>query len=155
MDKKFRIPRKEKKKLKGKLFLYPADDKGSSLTAWPTRSQEDYSAFKSGIVRNLFDKKNQKAKMKTYREKIFKEAHLTDEELKVAVDYIFAEEFRKDSYETLLKAKEHPKAVESYYAFVNSYNLVLSGESSYGNTCCMTVDSAKREMKVPYKKSKK
>ena len=151
--KKFRLPRKIKKKLKG-LYLYPADEKGGSLAAWPKRSQEDYDALKKGIVRNLNDKKNSKAKRKEYREKMFAPIEISDKKLKEAVDYIFAEEYKETSYKTLLKAKEHPVAIESYYAFVNAYNLVLNGESSYGNVCCMTIDSAESEMKVPYKKKK-
>ncbi len=49
---KFRLPRKIKKKLKRQLWLYPADEKGNSLMAWPQKSQIDYTAIKEGTVRN-------------------------------------------------------------------------------------------------------
>ena len=53
--KQFRLPRKIKKSLKGNLWLYPADEKGNSLIAHPTNSQEDYLAIKQGIVKNLLE----------------------------------------------------------------------------------------------------
>lgn len=59
--KKFRLPRKTKKKLKG-IWLYPKDEKGNSLMAFPKRNQKDYTALKKGIVRNILDKKKLKKK---------------------------------------------------------------------------------------------
>jgi hypothetical protein len=38
---KFRLPRKTKKSLKKTMWLYPPDEKGNSLMAWPAKSQED------------------------------------------------------------------------------------------------------------------
>lgn len=74
----FRLPRKIKKLLKGNIWLYPADIKGSSLLASPTRSQEDYAALKQGIVRNIIDPKNAKARRKAFREKLDKENMVSD-----------------------------------------------------------------------------
>ena len=52
---KFRLPRKIKRELKKGLWLYPADEKGNSLMAWPTRYEKDYLAYKEGIVRDICD----------------------------------------------------------------------------------------------------
>ena len=57
-NKKFRLPRKEKKRLKGHIWLYPPYKDGSRLMAWPTKSQEDYDAMKTGEVRDIMDKTN-------------------------------------------------------------------------------------------------
>ena len=144
---KFRLSRKIKKKLKGQLWLYPADDNGNSLMAWPRKSQIDYSAIKQGVVRNLMDSKNTKAKRKEKRKELDKEIMVTGEELKIFVDEIFAEEYRKSSYDTLIRAKTNPKAIIAYYNFVNAYYLYQKGEESYSNTCCMAVDLAKELLK--------
>ncbi len=53
--KAFRLPRKTKKKLKGTIWLYPADERGNSLMAWPTRLQKEYDAVKKGIVRDIME----------------------------------------------------------------------------------------------------
>ena len=47
--KKFRLPRKVKKKLTGKLWLYPKDDRNCRRLGFPKYSQEDYDAVKQGI----------------------------------------------------------------------------------------------------------
>lgn len=51
--KKFKLPRKLKKRLKRGPWLYPADEKGSSLMAWPYKYEKDYLAFKRGELRKL------------------------------------------------------------------------------------------------------
>lgn len=56
--KKFKLPRLEKKKLKKELWLYPADENGDSLMAFPSRNQADYEAMKKGIVKRIFDRKS-------------------------------------------------------------------------------------------------
>lgn len=145
---KFRLPRKVKKALKGNLWLYPADEKGNSLMAHPTRSQEDYDALKKGIVRNLIDQKNAKAKRKAFREKLDKENIVPDDELKRYVNHIIREDLRASSYKTLITAKNNPKAVIAYYNFVNAYQLYQDGEDSYGNICCMAIDKAKKLLRA-------
>ena len=56
MDKKFRLPRKIKKQLSHEIWLYPMDEKSkTALMAWPSLSQEDYNAYKLGILRNIMD----------------------------------------------------------------------------------------------------
>ena len=140
---KFRLPRKTKKELEHKLWLYPADEKGNRLMANPKHSKEDYDAIKKGIVTDLFDKDNTKAKQKAYREKMNKEIFVSDEELKLYVDEIFAEKYRTAAYNTLIKAKNNPKAIVAYFNFINAYNLSVN-EDSYGNVCCMSVDLAKK-----------
>lgn len=147
LTKPFRLPRKVKKKLKGNLWLYTADEKGNSLTASPTRLQKDYSALKKGIVRNLIDNKNAKAKRQAYREKMNKENVVSDEQLKLYVNDIFREDIWKSAYKTLIAAKNHPKAVIAYYNFVNAYQLCEAGEDSYGNVCCMALDRAEDLMR--------
>jgi hypothetical protein len=150
--KKFRLPRKTKKALKGNLWLYPANEKGNSLMAHPTKYHKDYSALKQGIVRNLIDPKNNRVRRKAFREKLDKENYVTDEELKSYVDDIIREDLRKSSYNTLIKAKNHPKAVKSYFNFVNAYQIFSTGKDSYGNICCLAIDSAKELLKDTKKK---
>jgi hypothetical protein len=50
--KKFRLPRKIKKVIKkGRLYLYPMDtEKRTYLVAWPSDNQEDYDAYRAGIL---------------------------------------------------------------------------------------------------------
>nr|MBI1229657.1 hypothetical protein [Cytophagales bacterium] len=141
--KKFRLPRKVKKSLKGNLWLYPADDKGNSLMAFPRRFQEDFTALKKGIVRNLIDPKNAKARRKAFRDELDKENTVSDEDLKRYIDDIIRKDLRTSSYNTLLAAKNTPKAVKAYYNFVNAYQLYESGKESYGNICCLSIDRAK------------
>lgn len=152
--KKFRLPRKTKKALKGNLWLYPADEKGNSLMAHPTKYQKDYSALKQGVVRNLIDPKNSRARRKAFREKLDKENYVTDEELKSYVDDIIREDLRNSSYNTLIKAKNNPKAVKAYFNFVNAYQIFSAGKDSYGNICCLAIDSAKELLKETKKKKK-
>ena len=52
-NKKFRLPRKIKKKLKNELFSYPKSEKNTYLIAWPYRLEEDYVAYKKGLLRGL------------------------------------------------------------------------------------------------------
>ncbi len=145
--KQFRLPRKTKKRLKGGLWLYPADENGNSLMARPARSQEDYSALQNGVVRNLFDPIGARARKKAFREKLDKENLVPDEELKRYVDEIIRVDLRTSSYRILLAAKNHPKAITAYYNFVNAFQLVEKGEDSYGNICCLAIDLAEDLMK--------
>ena len=56
MDKKFRLPRKIKKQLSHEIWLYPMDETTqTSLMAWPCKYQEDYTAYKLGIIKNIMD----------------------------------------------------------------------------------------------------
>ena len=52
-NKKFRLPRKLKKKLKNNLFSYPKSDRNTYLIAWPYKYEEDYIAYKKGFLRSL------------------------------------------------------------------------------------------------------
>jgi hypothetical protein len=144
---KFHLPRKIKKSLQGKLWLYPADEKGNSLMAFPCRSREDYNALKKGIVRNAMESRNSKAKRKAFREKIDKEIFVSDEELKRYVKDIFRENLRNSSYNTFIAAKNNTRAIIAYYNFINAYQLYEKGEESYGNICCLALDLAKDLMK--------
>lgn len=145
--KRFRLPRKVKKHLKGNFWLYPADERGNSLMAFPARYQKDYSAMKKGILRNLMDRKNAKAKRKAYREKMDKENIVTDEELKIYVDDIFREDIRTSAYNKLIAAQNDPNAIIAYYNFVNAYQLYKAGNDSYGNICCLALDRAEELLK--------
>jgi hypothetical protein len=153
--KRFRLPRKIKKSLKGNLWLYPADEKGNSLMAFPSKSQEDYTALKKGVIRNLIDPKNTKARRKEFREKLDKETIVSDAELKHYVDNIIREDLRTSSYNTLIEAKNNPKAIIAYYNFVNAYQLHERGDESYGNICCLSIDKAVELLKKQKKKKKK
>lgn len=141
--KQFRLPRKIKKSLKKGLWLYPPDEKGNSLMACPTKSQDDYAAVKEGIARNLFDLKESKSRRKKLQEQLDKEIIVSDEELRNYVDEIIREDIRDSSYSNLIAAKNNPKAIIAYYNFVNAYHLYKQGDSSFGNICCLAVDRAK------------
>ena len=52
-NKKFRLPRKTKKKIKKDFYIYPKDNKNSYLVAWPYRIENDYVAYKNGLLREL------------------------------------------------------------------------------------------------------
>ena len=47
-NKKFRLPRKIKKKLKSDLFTYPKSERNTYLIAWPYKYEKDYVAYKKG-----------------------------------------------------------------------------------------------------------
>ena len=51
--KKFRLPRKTKKKLKQDFFTYPKSERDTYLVAWPYKYEEDYMAYKKGLLRGL------------------------------------------------------------------------------------------------------
>lgn len=60
---KFRIPRKQKKKIRKGLYLYPLNPKDNTyLSAFPKKNQEDYNAFKKGILTNVLDEIKKKYK---------------------------------------------------------------------------------------------
>jgi hypothetical protein len=50
-NKKFRLPRKIKKKLKSDLFTYPKSERNTYLIAWPYKYEKDYVAYKKGLPR--------------------------------------------------------------------------------------------------------
>jgi hypothetical protein len=138
---RFRLPRKEKKYYKGgKLWLYPSDKKGNSQMAFPCKNQSDYTAVKKGIVRNLFQKKESK---KEEQQQLKKPIIITDKELRIFVDDVFAEKYRNSSYKNLLWAKTNPLGTALYYYFVNAYKLGQKEDKDNGNICCMVVDSIK------------
>ena len=57
---KFRLPRKTKKKIRKGFYFYPKDEKDFYLVAFPRQNQEDYNAFKKGILTNMLDEIKQK-----------------------------------------------------------------------------------------------
>ena len=60
--KKFRLPRKIKKKLKKDFFIYTKSEINTYLVAWPYKYEEDYIAYKKGLLRGL------KEESKKYRD---------------------------------------------------------------------------------------
>ena len=52
---KFRLPRKTKKKIRKGFYFYPKDERDFYLVAFPRKDQEDYNAFKKGILTNMLD----------------------------------------------------------------------------------------------------
>jgi len=52
---RFRLPRKIKKKVRKGFYFYPKDERDCCLVAWPRKDQEDYNAFKKGILTNILD----------------------------------------------------------------------------------------------------
>ena len=123
-----KIPRKLKKKLRKVMWLY---DNG--IVAFPTLYEKDFIAYKNGELHNILTiAKEQKEEMKSLDNSIV----VSDEELKIFVDDIFAEQYRTVSYQKLVKAKN----TKYYFNFINAYNFYKSGKDSYANICCMVVD---------------
>ncbi len=145
--KKFKIPRKLKKRLKKGFWLYNPDENGSSLMASPHRNKKDFIAYKKGMLRNLIDPYNSKKRQMEFNKKIDKKVMVSDEVLKSYVDDIMRKDLRRSSYEILIKAKNSKKAISDYYNFVNAYQLVEKGESSFGNICCLAIENAEKRLK--------
>jgi len=145
--KKFKIPRKLKKRLKKGSWLYQPDENGNSMMASPHRYQEDFIAYKKGVLRNLIDEHSSRQRRLEFREKIDGEIKVPDEDLKKYVDAIIRKELRNSSYETLIKAKNSKKAISAYYNFVNAYQLVEKGEDSFANICCLAIENAEKLLK--------
>ncbi|MCX6183434.1 MAG: hypothetical protein NT150_16110 [Bacteroidetes bacterium] len=143
--KNFRLPRKTKKSLKGEIWLYPRDKNGNSTMAFPCSKQEDYSAWKQGIKRNLMDEDDSKEKRKAYWQKLDKEISVSDKKLREYVDDIFREGLRNKAYQVLLDAKNEPKAIVAYYNFINAYQ--MQEEEPSGNICCLAFDKASELLK--------
>lgn len=142
---KFRLPRKTKKCLKNSMWLYPPDEKDNSLMAWPAESQEDYTAVKKGIARKFPD--STKTERKKFMAELDEEIYVEDQVLKDYVDDIIRENLRNSSYNTLTKARNHPRAIRAYFNFINAYHLFKKGNDSYGNICCLAIDSAEELLK--------
>ncbi|MBN1416203.1 MAG: hypothetical protein JW973_13965 [Bacteroidales bacterium] len=145
--KHFRLPRKTKKAMKKTMWFYPADENGNLLLADPGKSPEDYIAYKQGVLRPLPDKRNSRARMREFREKLNKAVYIPDEELRSYVNKVIIKDFQVSSYNTLIEAKNNKHAVIAYFNFVNAYNIYAAGNDSYGNICCMAVDRAKDLLK--------
>jgi len=92
-----------------------------------------------------------KREQKDFVRKLDKEITVSDEILFAYVNEIFAEKYRRSSYNILLKAKKNKRSVKAYYNFLNAFEFYKNGEDSYGNICCMSVDLAKDLLK-PKKK---
>lgn len=132
--KKFRLPRKVKKKLKSKIFLYPSDSDGSSLMAHPTKNQEDYTAYKNGKLTNLLEDRIRNKKVSDSMDNLNIPIDVSDDILKEMVNDTFAEEYRTNAYLKLINDKTSVKSdKEMYYSFINAYN-----REEY-NLCCMIV----------------
>ena len=52
-DKKFRLPRKLKKKLKNNFFTCPKSERNTYLIAWPYKYEKDYMDYKKGLLRSI------------------------------------------------------------------------------------------------------
>lgn len=144
---KFRLPRKIKKKLNG-LFLYPSDEDGSSVMAFPKRNQKDYDAYKQGILEQPFNytKAELKEKSEKWDVKFRTPCELSDEELVKAVESIFGKEYWDEAINTFRQAKNHPVANEDYVIFCNAYNHTVNGDDC-SITACMSLESALDDLK--------
>jgi hypothetical protein len=140
--KKFRLPRKEKKSFKRKYLLYAADKEGNSLIAEPTRLQKDYDAWKDGILRDFLGREKGKDDGREKFRKLDLEVSIPEEQLKEYVDGVFREDLRSFAYRTFIRAKKSKTAIKAYYNFVNAYQIFEKGKDSYGNICCLALDSA-------------
>jgi hypothetical protein len=65
MKKQFRLPRKTKKKLKKDFFTYPKSERNTYLVAWPYKYEEDYMAYKKGLLRGLKEESKKRLKDET------------------------------------------------------------------------------------------
>ena len=65
--KKFRLPRKTKKKLKQDFYTYPKSERDTYLVAWPSKYEEDYIAYKKGLLKGL--KEESKKRLKDERKR--------------------------------------------------------------------------------------
>lgn len=151
--KSFRLPRKTKKKLQKSIWLYPPDEKGNSLMAWPSSDQKDYNAVKQGIVKDIMADST-KAKRKEEKKMLDKPIEVPDEKLKTFIDEIFAKEYRNFAFRTLVEAKNAPQAKVAYFNFINAYRMVENGKDSFSNICCMSVDYARDLLKKRKTKKK-
>jgi hypothetical protein len=145
--KQFRIPRKTKKILKKTFWLYPPDSYGNSLMANPTKTQEDYSALKSGILRSLPDKRNFHTRQQEMRKKLDQEIFVPDDMLKEYVNKLIRADLRTSSFDILIAAKTRKQSVIAYYNFINASQLYEAGHSSFGNIACLAIDLAKKLLK--------
>ena len=137
---KFRIARREKKKIKRRSIYLIRIDNEYSVMKSPLENQENYDNYKNGILYPLIKKATKKS-VKEYREKMFSEIYVSDVELREMVNLVFSEEYRDNSYDLLLRAKIDDDNKKNYFAFINAYNLSKTESSSYMNTCCMVIDS--------------
>jgi hypothetical protein len=129
MKKKFRIPRKIKKKVKKKILLYPSNSRGSSVMAFPYKSQKDYNAYKNGELKSLLSKQKEK------KIDIDVPIEVSNDRLKEMVGEVFAEEYRTSAYLQLLNYKTSVlNKKKKYYNFINYYN------KDNFNSCCMILD---------------
>lgn len=138
---KFRLPRKRKKSFKKQLWLYPADEMGNSVMAFPGRSQEDYDAVRCGGARNLLSSSKQDRKI--LYEKLNKETFVENATLRMYVEEVFAPKFQSSSYDVLLEAKRYKSTQKAYFQFVNAYQMEEFSETN----CCMAVDWARKLIK--------
>lgn len=150
--KTFRLPRKTKKKLKG-IWLYPKDELGNSLMAFPKRNQKDYTALKQGIIRNILSKKNTKKQSRTLHHKLDTEIYVADHILKMYINECFREDLRANAYQLFIRAKNDKKAVISYFNFINAH-LLSKKDLSFSNIAVMSYDLAEKLLKKKYKKKK-
>ena len=60
--KKFRLPRKTKKRLKKDLYIYPKSEKDTYLVGWPYKDEEDYNAYKKGLLTGLKEESKKRLK---------------------------------------------------------------------------------------------
>ncbi|MFV0565724.1 MAG: hypothetical protein ACK5NB_07820 [Flavobacteriaceae bacterium] len=159
MSDKFRLPRKVKKRLKGGLWLYPQDEKGNSIAAFPYKYKEDYNAYKQGVIKRFLDrhKETNEERQEKYKT-LDNEIYVSDDKLKIYVNTFFAKPYRLPFYSILLQAKNHPKAQKGYFNFINAYH-ENEKDDSYGNICCLAIDYAKEMLgpkgRKPQKKTKK
>lgn len=152
--KKFRLPRKEKKKLRKGFWLYPLEN-GSYRRATPHRKEKDYLAMKKGIVTNHFAKiktKEEKEAEKEKRKKLRQPIFIPDTQLREFVNEVFAKEWRGSSYETLILAKK--KAPVAYFEFINSY-LIAKENNCKDKYLASIVDWARILMKKQKKKKRR
>ena len=61
-NKKFKLPRKTKKRLKKDFYTYPKSEKNTYLIAWPYKDEEHYVAYKKGLLIGLKEELKKKYK---------------------------------------------------------------------------------------------
>lgn len=118
-------------------MLYPSIN-GGSIMATPYNNQEDYDAYKQGMLSSFipnYTLSERKIKHQEFIKKYHTEIHVDSLTLKQMIKEVFSEEYREKAFRMISRA-EH-ESCEDYYTFIHSYNY------SEFNISCMVLDSIK------------
>jgi len=137
---KFRVSRKEKKRIKKSgILLYPPDNKGNSLMADPLYKQEDLLAFRNGELESIWTRSRTYDLFDILNREI--DTPFSDDQLRESVNYIFGEQYRESSFNSLKRAFNSTNKNKYYIQYVNAYlETIREGGEDLSITCCLIVD---------------